>query len=225
MCGKFTAMFSWRKVHYYSDLVGARENAGPDESVLNTPMRTAPVVCLDAEGKRTIVPMRWGWIDLKAANPLKKPGMMHARGETLDVKPLWKQAFASTRGVVWADTFNVGEEVAPGKVKQWNCRRADGKAVAIAVVWERWDHPEHGSLHVFVPVTTASPPAVHAKDERFPALLVSEEEVALWLGETDAPLAEVKTVIRTYTGELIVQEEKKTPPPKKPTAKAQPDLF
>lgn len=214
-------MVSWRELHAYSDLLGTPGNGS---SVLNTPMRLAPVVFLDAQGRRAVTPMRWGWIDARAPDPFRKPGMMHARGETLDVRPLWKHAFAEGRGVVWADTFNIGEELPSGKVKQWRCRRADGKPVAIAVLWERWDHPERGSLHVFVPVTTDSPPSVHSKDERFPLLLSSEDEISLWLGEDGAPPECVKSLIRPFGGELIVEEEARPQAPKRARGSQQ-DLF
>jgi putative SOS response-associated peptidase YedK len=225
MCGKFTARYWWREVHRYSDLLSRHLSTGTsaadsaaapttvagsvDEIVLHTPMRMTPVVCLGEDGNRTVVPMRWGWMDASAPDPLKKPGLLHARGETADVKPTWKQAFSTNRGVVLVETFNVGEDVAPGRVKQWTCRRADGRPLALAVIWERWEHPRHGAFHVYVPVTTDSPAAIHTKDDRFPVLLDSEEEIAVWLGETGASLEEIKTLVRIYEGELTVEEEKK----------------
>ncbi|HEX2591852.1 MAG TPA: SOS response-associated peptidase family protein, partial [Rhizomicrobium sp.] len=212
-----------------SGIVVVPGDAG-EEIVLNTPMRLTPIVCLDDAGNRTVIPMRWGWVDPNTADPLKKPGMMHARGETADAKPLWKQAFASTRGVTFVQTFNVGEEVPGGRVKQWTCRRADGKPLAIAVIWEKWVHPRFGSLHVYVPVTTFSPEIVNSKDDRFPVLLDTDEDIALWLGETGAPLEEIKTLVRVYDGELIVEEEKKDEPKKSaksasPKTEDQPSLF
>jgi putative SOS response-associated peptidase YedK len=244
MCGKFTALMSWRELHRLSDLIGKSDVAAGegvivaagdpvpapvDEVVLQTPMRLAPVVCLNDNGERTVIPMRWGWVDSNTSDPLKKPGMMHARGETADIKPLWKQAFANTRGVTFVQTFNVGEELPGGRVKQWTCRRADGQPLAIAVIWEKWVHPKFGSLHTYVPVTTLSPEIVHTKDDRFPVLLDNDEDIAFWLGETGAPLEEIKTLVRIYDGALIVEEEKKDEPAKKPKTRAksaeQPSLF
>jgi len=237
MCGKFTAMFSWREVHYYSDLLtpfltaekAAESEPAQDEIVLSTPMRITPVVCLDDNGKRAVVPMRWGWVDPQTSDPLKKPGMMHARGETADTKPLWKQAFANTRGIIWVDTFNVGEELPGGKVKQWTCRHAEGRPLALGVIWEKWVHPRFGSLHTYVLVSTDSPPMVHSKDDRFPLVMDNESDISLWLGEASAPLEEIKTLVRAYPGPLIVDEEKKEEP-KSTKAKAkpsndQPSLF
>jgi putative SOS response-associated peptidase YedK len=206
MCGKFSGFVSWRSAVRYADLILGGQS-GDDELILSTPMRLTPIVCLAPDGRRAVVPMRWGWVD--ASDPLRKPGLMHARGETADAKPTWKFAFAHNRGVTFVNTFNVGEDIAPGRVKQWTCRRADGNPLAIAVIWERWEHPQHGALHVYVPVTTFSPPIVHTKDDRFPVLLDNDADIALWLGETGAPLEEIKTLVRVYGGELIVEEEKK----------------
>jgi putative SOS response-associated peptidase YedK len=240
MCGKFTAKQSWRDLVSLAQLVlqpageGRLVAAGDPvmavgEIALQTPMRLAPIVCLDDTGERTVVQMRWGWVDPNTADPLKKPGMMHARGETAGIKPLWKQAFANTRGVTFVQTFNVGEELPNGRVKQWTCRRADGKPLAIAVIWEKWVHPRFGSLHTYVPVTTFSPEIVSTKDDRFPVLLDSDEDIALWLGETGAPLEEIKTLVRVYDSELIVEEEKKDEPakakPARRTDERQASLF
>lgn len=226
MCGKFSAFQSWQSAVRFADAVlGAA-----DERARYTPMQMIPVVCLDPNGHRAVVPMRWGWMDETAPDPMKRPGLLHARGETADIKPTWKRAFASNRGVVFVDTFNVGEDIAPGKVKQWTCRRADGAPLALAVIWERWEHPRHGAFHVFVPVTTYSPAIVNTKDDRFPVLLDTEADIALWLGETGVPLEEIKTLVRIYDGELMVEEEKKDEPKKppkaaKPKSEAQPSLF
>jgi len=235
MCGKFSALTSWRTTVRYADaIVGLRDaelsGASRANAARYTPMQMIPVVTLDPGGHRVVVPMRWGWIDDAAPDPMKKPGLLHARGETADIKPTWKQAFSSNRGAIFVETFNVGEDIAPGKVKQWTCRRTDGAPLALAVIFERWVHPQHGMLHVFVPVTTSSPAIVHTKDDRFPVLMDSDEEIALWLGETGAPLAEIKTQVRTYAGELIVDEEAKPEPSKPPKAAkakddAQPSLF
>ncbi len=58
MCGKFTQHYSWQQVHAFSQpLVVDR----PDELVISTPMRPAHIMRLDPNGRRIIVPMRWGF--------------------------------------------------------------------------------------------------------------------------------------------------------------------
>ena len=42
-------------------------------------------------------------------------------------------------------------------------------------------------------------------DDRFPVLLANDEDIALWLGETAAPLEEIKTLVRVSAGALIVE--------------------
>lgn len=100
MCGKFTAYASWRELVRLSQLalnpataregvlVAAGDAPPGDDIVLQTPMRLTPIVYLNDDGERAVIPMRWGWVDPNTADPLKKPGMMHARGETADIKPL-----------------------------------------------------------------------------------------------------------------------------------------
>ena len=57
MCGKFTQMASWKQVHEYANLFGAKVN---DEVKTYTPQMAIPVVHLDRNGDRVISPMVWG---------------------------------------------------------------------------------------------------------------------------------------------------------------------
>jgi putative SOS response-associated peptidase YedK len=61
MCGKFTAMASWREVVKFSQpLVHAQ--SGADEEVTYGVTRPLPVIVWDREtGRRRIVAMRWGF--------------------------------------------------------------------------------------------------------------------------------------------------------------------
>lgn len=71
----------------------------------------------------------------------RKPKHMHARGETVDQKSTWSDAFRYRRGFTWAHTFNESEEVpvlyddgTPSKktwTRQWTIKREDGSASAL----------------------------------------------------------------------------------------------
>lgn len=67
MCGKFTQMSSWEKVHAFSQPLVIKKDG--DEVVVSTPMRTASIMRLNGAGEREMVPMRWGFAGQDDANP------------------------------------------------------------------------------------------------------------------------------------------------------------
>jgi putative SOS response-associated peptidase YedK len=227
MCGKFTAMMTWRE---YCDLAGVSlsgDHPGPDAMdgahVLGTmtPMAKVPVLHLGPVRQRRITPMRWGWPDTRAADPAKGFRHLHARSEEIDRTPTWIEPFHETRGVVFTKTFNIGETLPSGKTKQWVCSRADGEPVAIAVIYSSFDLPQ-GTLRAFAMVTTASCPPLSEKDERMPALL-ELDDVATWLGEAGAIAADLKALLRPYQRSLVMCEQEATKKAK--TKKGVPTLL
>ena len=79
MCGKFTAMASWRQVHSFSQSL-TKDALGRDAIVTYRPMDPMPVIIWDKEEKRRrIVPMRWGFPH--RSNPMR-PDPIHVRSET-----------------------------------------------------------------------------------------------------------------------------------------------
>jgi putative SOS response-associated peptidase YedK len=227
MCGKFTQMASWREVVAFS----APFSAVPEDAALDvaTPMRFAHVLRLDAEGRREVAAMRWGFADKKAGAP-DRPKHMHARAETIDERATFAEAFRERRGILLVATFNEGEELPSGKTKQWVITPKDRKPLAIAVIWEEWAKPDaqggEERLATFVMATTPPNALVATITDRMPAILPPEAWPA-WLGETDAPLADIKALLQTHEDggawEMAPQERKSARPPRDPGGQA--DLF
>lgn len=218
MCGKFTQMMSWREVHDYSDFLPS----SGDELETVTPMRMASVLCLDADGKRRNVRMRWGFVGRNARNPTGRPDHIHARAETIDQLPTFRDAFAQARGLLVVSSFNEGEEISPSKTIQHVITPKDGKPLAIAVIWERWTHRNEGELYTFVMATVPANKLISRITDRMPAI-VAPADWAKWLGEEPASIAELKALLATREGDWDMQAAKKSPAPKKPGAQA--DLF
>lgn len=230
MCGKFRCLLPWQA---YRDLLDVTAEAGAarggaDEE-LHTPGRWANVIHLGSDGRRIVTPMLWGWP--KAAGRGK--GLhIHARGEEIDTRPTWAEAFRQRRGIILVASFNEGEELPGGKTRQWVCRPAEDRGLAIAVIFQEWPTADGELLPSFVMVTTEPCPDLAARNiTRMPAL-VAPGDIALWLGETGAPLAEVKASLRPYPGALVVEEETvlypRKPPPPRPRRSDddnQPGLF
>lgn len=221
MCGKFTQYASWKEVHAFTQPLTM---ASDDALLVSTPMRFASIMHLDADGKRVMTPMRWGFADRHAGNPAR-PKHMHARCETIDTKPTFADAFRAARGILMVHTFNEGEELPNGKTQQWVITPKDGRPVAIAVVFEEWVNGDE-RLQTFIQVTTPANATIMPVTDRMPAIL-TEDVWPVWLGETDASLADVKSVLVTFEdrGNWMIERQAPTSRKKPAAGQASGDLF
>lgn len=213
-------MLNWREVHDLADLQTSSKPEDEIETV--TPMRLASVVCLDEDGNRRTLRMRWGFAARNAKDPTGRPEHIHARAETIDVLPTFREAFAHARGLVIVNTFNEGEEISPSKTIQHVITPRDDKPMAIAVVWERWTNRNEGELYTFVMATVPANKLISRITDRMPAI-VQPADWAKWLGEEPASLAELKAMLVPHDGDWDMQVARKPPPPQKPGAQG--DLF
>lgn len=210
MCGKFTQQLRWRDVVRLSDLIGTVES----ESIETlTPMRFAQVIALDGNGVRKSVPMRWGLVPSHAADAREAKPHIHARAETIDSKPTFRESFLQRRGVIVVSTFNEGQEVG-SKTVQYVCTPKDGKHIAIAVIWDRWSDGV-ANLLSFAMVTTPPSEIISTITDRMPALL-EDSDWAKWLGEEPATVEELKAMLRVSSRDLDMERASKPSPPPKP---------
>jgi putative SOS response-associated peptidase YedK len=220
MCGKFTQHYTWDQVHAFSQpLVVER----PDELVVSTPMRPAYIMHLNQGGHRIMAPMRWGFSGVNDKTP-SKPRHIHARGETIDTLRTFAQAFQEARGILMVATFNEGAEVG-SKTKQWVVTPKDRLPIAIAVICEQWTNGTD-VLDTFVMATTPPNDLIARITDRMPAIL-PRDTWATWLGETQASLAEIKELLRTYEdgGNLTMEPQEPSRAARLPKTGAQGDLF
>src|ERR1700712_5227705 len=102
MCGKFTQRVNWTDavtLRQFNDAPDA-----PDDTV--TPFRFANVICLDAQGGRGALRMRWGLVPANAPDQTVGGKFIHARAETIEQKPTFRAAFFERRGFIGVHTFN-----------------------------------------------------------------------------------------------------------------------
>jgi putative SOS response-associated peptidase YedK len=67
---------------------------------------TVDVIRLDKDGKRELVPMRWGLIPAWWAKSLKEiPATFNARAESVADKPMFRDAFRGQRCIIPASGF------------------------------------------------------------------------------------------------------------------------
>jgi putative SOS response-associated peptidase YedK len=166
--------------------VQARYNVAPTDAV--------PVIRVH-DGKRVMVPMRWGLIPSWAKDEKVGVSTLNARVETLFEKPAFKDSLAHKRCLVVADGFYEWKKLAgpasKAKDKQpYLFAFKDGHPFAFAGLWARWKGPA-GVVESCTVITVPPNPLVAPVHDRMPAILdpnVDRERIAAWLDpDLDTP--------------------------------------
>lgn len=218
MCGKFTAMLSWEDAVFLEALTAyPADDGGNDAEITFRVMHALPVIVRDREtGQRRVVPMRWGFPH--RADP-RRPDPIHARAETIDSKPTFRDAFLDgQRGIVLARTFNE----APDSGTQHVITPGDLNAVGMAFVWRRF-----GDLVACVMATVpANALLAGLPTDRMPAIL-APQDWAIWLGEEAANHDRVKACLKTTEGVrwTMTPEQRAAKPRRAPTVSDPGGLF
>jgi len=214
MCGKFTQALN--------EAEDDRAFAAPASETV-TPMRFADVLRLGANGTPETARMRWGFVPAVAPDQAQYgTKFIHARAETIDLKPTFRDAFQRRRALVIVDSFNEGKEITPKKTEQYVVRPRGRRTLAIAVIWERWNGPGPVPLETFAMVTTPPNALIATITDRMPAV-IDEADWAKWLGGEPATVDELKAVLKPSGLPMDMEKAGKPAPPPKPNA--QPELF
>lgn len=211
MCGKFTAMKSWRQVVEFSRAITPPPE---DETVTYRVMQNIPLIVLDREtGWRKIMVARWGF---PHPRDWKRPQPIHARAESIETTKAFAGAFLDgQRGIALVNTFCEAPDL-PGPSQQHVITPGKEKAVGIAFVWRRFDVGLSEPLVACCMVTVAANKLISGlPTDRMPAIL-DAGDWSIWLGEQDATLDDVKACLRTREEPdwTMAREEK---PRSKPT--------
>jgi putative SOS response-associated peptidase YedK len=186
MCGRFTQHYSWQEIRDFLDLFGEPRNLRPRYNV--APSTMVDVVRLNAEGRREMTSMRWGFIPSWWKKPLSQLGDSHnAQVERVAVSPFYRDAYKKRRCIVpvsgWYEWTGPKKERKPHMFSALD----DAPVVALAGLWESWRNPETGEdvLSCTI-ITTKANEWMKPYHHRMPAAL-QQANIDRWLrGEMTA---------------------------------------
>ena|ERR1700730_904016 len=172
MCGRYTYKLTWAEIVRLYRLpldtparnLQARYNICP-----TTPVDTI----VETEGKRAIVPMRWGLIPNWWHKPLKemKLATFNARAESVATKPMFRDAFKSRRCLIPASGYYEWKDTPEGK-QPYYFTRADGEPMTFAGIWDEWKDREAGERLKSCTMLITSPNQLVAQvHDRMPVIL------------------------------------------------------
>lgn len=178
MCGRYDLNESPQMLALYFYLAEIAEGySNPDVR----PTNLAPII-REIDGRRLMGQARWGLIPSWAKDDKIAQHTFNARGETVAEKPSFRAAFKRRRCLVPASAFFEWQAV-PGekKKRKWRFARADGKPLALAGLWERWQHPESADpVDSFTVITTTANAVLVPIHDRMPVIL-GPDDWAAWL--------------------------------------------
>jgi putative SOS response-associated peptidase YedK len=176
-------------------LEGPRYNIAPTQSI-------NCVVQLQDQSRK-VVPMRWGLIpswsdDLSVGNR-----MINARGETVDTKPSFRQAFARRRCLIPTDGYYEWRKVVDGK-QPYLIHRSDNGVMAMAGLWEENSKASSDGTMIrsCAVITTDANATTRAIHDRMP-VFVRPMDFDRWLDPNDRDIDRVKAMLRPAQNHLL----------------------
>jgi putative SOS response-associated peptidase YedK len=116
MCGRFTYKLTWPELMRLYRLTLDAPGRNPQSRYNICP--TDPIdAVIEQDGKRELVPMRWGLIPSWWPKPLKelKAATFNARVETVADKPMFRDAFRRMRCLIPASGYYEWQDTPEGK--------------------------------------------------------------------------------------------------------------
>ena len=197
MCGRFSLTLP---VEAIGRLFGVDvENAPALEAHYNiAPSQRIAVIRRRGEtGERELAFLQWGFVPAWARDPASMSQPINARGETVEAKPMFRDAFRKRRCLIPADGFYEWKKTAGGK-QPWRIERADGAPFAFAGLWDRWQGRDGTVVESCAIITTDANETMRPIHDRMPVIL-DIGRFGPWL---EASPVEASDLIEPWRGDL-----------------------
>lgn len=175
MCGRFAY-----RGEQWPELVAEIEKPPIQPNFNIAPTDNTPIIHLNGD-ELNITSMRWGlrpsWSKKSSMEPI------NARIETIESKPMFKDAYEHRRCIVPADGWYEWMTTPRGKVPFYH-KPVDDSVLLIAGIYEQWNG-DHGELKTFSILTQDSSTDVSHVHNRMP-VLIEPSEGTHWLTGKDA---------------------------------------
>ncbi|HPL18494.1 MAG TPA: SOS response-associated peptidase [Spirochaetota bacterium] len=182
MCGRFAQIEPIGKIiktffidEVLTDLVPSY-NIAPGGRILSVVVR---------DGKHYLVDHQWGLIPYWAKDPSIGNKLINARGETVNQKPSFRNAFKSRRCLIPASGFYEWKK--EGKIKiPYYVKLKSGSAFGFAGLHETWISPSGEEVRTCTIITTGANALMEPIHDRMP-VIIPRDRHDQWLDTTGTP--------------------------------------
>lgn len=206
LCGRFTLRTpasEWAQLFLPEMQLDLAELQQPPRYNI-APTQSVPCVLREQTGApRDIQKLRWGLIPKWADDRSIGNRMINARGETVETKPSFRQAFRSRRCLVPADGFYEWKKVDGGK-QPYLIEPAEGGVMALAGLWEENQKVAEGGRPVrsFTIITTEANALMSRLHDRMPVILEAKD-FDRWLDPAYQDLTSLKAMLAPADDESL----------------------
>jgi putative SOS response-associated peptidase YedK len=198
MCGRFIIHTPSDDLKLLFELTETPPVMPPRYNV--APSQPIPVVRVE-RGARKLVQLQWGLVPMWMKEP-PSPPPINARGETIDEKPMYRDAFQRRRCLVPANGFYEWQQIEKGRKQPFLIRDANSGPFAMGGIWERWRTPEGTDRQTVAIITTNANAKLQPLHDRMP-LILGHDDWTTWLDpKTDLLL--VKSLVRPAPDDLLL---------------------
>ncbi len=199
MCGRYVL----GRVEDLSERFQLREINFDIEPTFNAaPTQRLPVVMIDADGNRTIQPMRWGLLPRwKKRGGGKAPEPINARAETLPERPMFRGLLSGNRCIVPATGFYEWTETGHGK-QPVLIRPTDQDLFGFAGLWDEQTGDDGQPVRSFTLITGPPNAIVKPIHDRMVAILEPDNEDP-WLDPDATEWPALEHLVGPYPAERM----------------------
>lgn len=165
------------------------------------PTDSLPIVRYNEKtGSRSLDMMRWGLVPYWAKDLKIGFSTINAMAETVDTKPVYREAFRRRRCLVPVNNFYEWKKLDAKTKQPYAIGLKGGGLMALAGLWENWKSPTEEWVRSFT-VITCPPNALCAEvHDRMPVVL-APDAWPVWLGEKTADSERLKGLLTPYPAE------------------------
>jgi putative SOS response-associated peptidase YedK len=168
------------------------------------PTDNLPIVRYDAKAQhRTLDLMRWGLVPYWSKDLKIGFSTINAMAETVDTKPVFREAFVRRRCIVPVDAFYEWKKLGPKEKPPYAIALADRSLMALAGLWESWKSRANNETIRSFTIVTTTPNALCADLHNRMPVILPPETWSTWLGEEEAEVDQLKSLLVPYAGEMV----------------------
>jgi putative SOS response-associated peptidase YedK len=198
MCGRIVLKAPARQVAQEFDLATVAEIA-PRYNI--APTQLVAAVMAGADGRRTLRSLQWGLTPPWSHDPSDGGRLFNARSETIAEKPAFREAFAARRCLVPVDGFYEWRRHDRDR-EPFYFAAADGRLLALAGVWVRWEYPGGDVVESCSVLTTAANALMSPVHHRMPVIIPLDDRQR-WLATPAAQAAHLVPLLAPAPADLL----------------------